>query len=228
LNLPNVKQKQRAAYLIEGELAKKYNDLKQALFDLRQSLSNDEVLRIPPIALQALSAADDLESVAEIALDLRHKYRRVRKLFSELEEVLQSPDETLKKKLKTKAKIVKSISRLFETDELDVISTATSCGSRLNDLAKTDGILKDGADLSDINWQRFIGWALDKAQSRYWKLRLRPLHATKRRYLSMSNADMAKVVDRHFGHQVTNADVKFAKKYVEEVERLRGVVRAPA
>jgi len=129
-------------------------------------------------------------------------------------------NSTILRKLKAKVKICKAINKLFKTNELDGITVMTSFAKHLNESIDIGDMLKD-ADLSDINWTKFIGFLIEKAKTVYWKFRLRPLHATKKRYLETSSKQIRNVIKRHFGHEVTQDDIHIAQKFSQEVEHVK-------
>ncbi len=219
LRLEDIQAETREFRRFEDALAAKYADFREALFAIRQKTDRD-VIRIPPIALEILADAPTREHLGESLLKTRNSYAAVRRNFAEAEDCLRSEDRTPKQKLVELAKIRKSINALFTTDELDGVTVTTSFARRLNDTTKIDQFA-DGVAPSDINWTKLIGWLLELAESACWKFRLRPLHATKERYLQTTQAHLKQVVHKHFGHEITKADVMKADRYLKEIEALK-------
>ena len=225
MRLPDIQEEQRAMHLLQNTLAEKYADFRNTLFELRESVDGAEIIRIPPIALQALNDANDFEHLGEVVMDLRHRYSKVREQFAELDEMMRSGDVLPKQKLKEKAKMSKSISKLFTTDELDGITTTTSFAARINEIPNIGGILKDGADPSDISWTKIGGFLIEKAESAYWKFRLSPLHSTKRKYLNLTKNKISEIIKRHFGYGITQRDILIVDKYWKEVQNLQSSIK---
>lgn len=212
LSLPAVQDEQKAFRRLRWELAKKYTEYKQTLFDLRQA-ADDDIIRIPPIALEVFTKADNFDDVSNKVMELRDKYKKLRQRFGELDEILRSNSQSPKKKLEEKAKLTKAINKLFTTSELDEITVTTSFATGLNDSVKIPRLIKDGADPSDIDWNKLVAFLIKKAESTYWKFRLSPLHSTKKYYLSLSKKVTYDSIRHLFGHQLTKKDIATAEKY---------------
>ncbi len=226
LKLDDIQAEARAFRRFEDALASKYADFREALIEIRRKTERD-VLRIPPIALEVLAHARTLEHLGESLLKTRKDYATVRRHFAEAEDCLRSEDRTPRQKLKELAKIRKSINALFTTDELDGVTVMSTFAKGLNDITKIDRFA-DGVAPSDINWTKLVGWLLERAESAYWKFRLRPLHATKARYLETTQAHLKQVVRKHFGHDITAADIARADRYLKEIEALKRIAPEPA
>ncbi|MEW6705189.1 MAG: hypothetical protein AB1430_10100 [Pseudomonadota bacterium] len=217
LGLSHVQAEQRASRLYANALASRYAEYKTVLKELRASVDGEDRLAIPPIALQILDRAVRPEDVPGLVLEQRHRYAKVRALFAELDETLRSDAVAPLQKLKAKARITKSVRKLFERAELDQISLLTSMAGGLNETVKAEDLIKE-AEVSDVAWSKIIGWLIAKGEVEYWKFRLRPLHATKKRYLSIPKAQTAAIVQRLFSHQLSPQDYEFAAMW----ERLVG------
>ncbi|MFZ5542500.1 MAG: hypothetical protein ACOZJZ_03000 [Pseudomonadota bacterium] len=217
LGLSHVQAEQRASRLYANALASRYAEYKTVLKELRASVDGEDRLAIPPIALQILDRAARPEDVPGLVLEQRHRYAKVRALFAELDETLRSDAVAPLQKLKAKARITKSVRKLFERAELDQISLLTSMAGGLNETVKAEDLIKE-AEVSDVAWSKIIGWLIAKGEVEYWKFRLRPLHATKKRYLSIPKAQTAAIVQRLFSHQLSPQDYEFAAMW----ERLVG------
>ena len=83
LNLEDVKNEHSAIKDLTSRWADKYSDLRDSLFELRKMVDGEDTIRIPPIALEALNAAKNLECIGEELLEIRDKYRKVRIRFAE-------------------------------------------------------------------------------------------------------------------------------------------------
>lgn len=220
LLLPDVQAEQKALNSFYGALAQKYSDYKDVLFALKAKADRKDVIRIPPIALEALSRSKDFEELGDVIMELRDKYHKVREQFAELDHIMRSDDQPMKKKLKAQAKLEKSISKLFTTDELDGMTVFTSFARGLNESVELSDVIKD-PEITDISWSKLIGHLLDKGEALFWKFRLSPLHSTKKRYFNLSNKQISCVVKRHFGHELTEVDVSLSQEYWQEIERLK-------
>lgn len=223
LRLPDIQKEQTAMRRFYGALAEKYADFRDVLFAMKEKADGKSDIRIPPIALDALSRASNFEELGPVILELRDKYKKVRDQFAELDETMRSDDQTLKKKLKAQAKLEKSINKLFTADELDGITVFTSFARGFNESVDVEEII-DEPEISDIRWTKLLAYVLDKGEAFYWKFRLSPLHSTKKRYLNMSNNQIFSVVKRHFGHGLTETDLHAVKQYWREIEG-SGLVR---
>ena len=95
----------------------------------------------------------------------------------------------------------------------------------LSDVIKVEGLVA-GPDLSDVSWGNVAGLALSHLESGYVKLRLRPLHATKRKYLNSAGSSVGKLAKRLFGYELKSTDVAQAKAEAAALEeKLRELFR---
>ena len=226
--LPDIRTEQRAMKKFRYSLAEIYPSYKETLMNLRRSTAEEDTLILPPVALDIINRARTFDELGYILMEARKKHEHVRRLFIELNELLQSKDVTPKNKLDEQAKLQKSINKLFTANERegaalekDSMTSLTSFARGLNDVVKTDKLFDD-VGVDDFSWTKIIGYLLDNVETAYWKFRLRPLHSTKRRYLDTSDSAVAEAIKILFGHELTKSDVQRAARY--EVHMRQGLM----
>lgn len=216
---PDIQHEEEASLLLHKSLAKQYKDLTNKLHFIRSQTDGNEFLRIPPIALEALYLCDNLDDLGYVVLDLRQKYRGIRNLFAELDEIMRSGDISPMEKIKEQYKILKSIDALFNCEEIDDITMLTSFGKNLNDISKFSHLL-DMSNPSFINWKGLIDLIIEKGSAAYWKFRLKPLFSTKKRYLQISTNEIYSIIKKHFGYSIAEKDILNVFSYPNEVKEL--------
>lgn len=220
LQYSSVSKEALAVKKLNNELSAIYSDFSDSLAALRNTVGSEEIIRMPPIALEILDRADNSEEIGDVLLDIRKQYSKLRNEYAELDAVLKSGDIPLKKKLKAKALIQNSVNRLFSTKEADLITTSLSLATSANDMTKIGGF-SNGIDPEDINYTKLVGYLIERARSIYWKFRLRPLHSTKRRYLQLSDNRFRRIIEKHFGHSLNSEDTKTICHYLDMVSSLK-------
>ena len=216
--LPQFKAEHAAQHRFRGELAAKYSDFKQILFALKQQVDGEEIIAIPPIALEVLEIANTQDDLGTAVLEVRQKYEQLRKYFTELDEIMQSKAQSPRTKLGEQAKLKKAISKLFSAKEVDGLTVLTTFATELNETID----LKAMADAEGgIDWKKIVGSLIRHAEDIYWRFRLRPLHATKRRYLDLASKRVADNVRHHFGHQLIERDRLSVAKFSAVIDGLR-------
>jgi hypothetical protein len=92
---------------------------------------------------------------------------------------------------------------------------AFSFANELNDIASLND-LADGADLSDLSYGKLAGLLLSRAETSYWRLRLRPLHRVRKRYLDMSKKELAAAIRPFLGRDLTADDLRSTADYYRD------------
>ena len=217
LSIPDVREEAQAVDKLRMSLGKIYAGFASALLELRRMADGENNLLVPPIALEILTRAKNVGDIGAVLLELRERFSTVRRRLGDINEVLQSPDVSLRRKLREQLKMQRSLNTLLTKEYRqmaiayrDPMTVLTSFGKTLTDVIKIDGL---GADSfpSDVSWGKVAGLALSQLESGYLKFRLRPLHATKRRYLDTPSGSIAKIAKRLFGYELNLTDVAQAK-----------------
>jgi hypothetical protein len=90
LRLPDVSMGERILRSARKSLIDIHGQLGAELHAKRERLDGPAYIPLPPIALEVLDKADNLEQVGEVLLDSRRRYDKVREYFRELDEMLTS------------------------------------------------------------------------------------------------------------------------------------------
>jgi len=218
LQIPNIENEEQAYRRLEGALADTYADIRKLLGILYQTV-NRGAITLPPIALQVLDRAKSLEDIGDEIEAARHRYRKVRDYFTKLDAILQSPDVTIKKKLKAKAKLSRAINKLFKGGDLDQVTVFMSLAGGLNESVSIPGLLK-GPGWEDFDLIKLAVWLVEVATSLHWRFRMRPLYGTKKRYLKLTDTRIQKIIARHFNHELTKSDLEEVRAYEFNIRKV--------
>lgn len=219
LNLKEVQQERRAFQELMGTLAEKYKSLAQIWAAARRKVDPDDELQLPPVAFEVLTKANKLEDLPTIALEIRDKYRKVRTRFAELDECLSAKDVSPQKKLVQAKRIERSFADLQKTTRADVLTTFISLPFRLAEFLDFKEIGNSGGP--GVDWQKVAESLGDYLTSGIRRLYVRPLYATRKRYLTTPSQRMHEAVRCLFGHELNRDDFALARKYSEYVTRTR-------
>ena len=232
LSIPDVREEAQAVDKMRMSLAKIYAGFASALLELRRMADGENNLLVPPIALEVLTRAKNVDDIGPVLLEMRERFSKVRRRLRDIDEVLQSPDVPPRRKLREQVRMHRSLNLLLTKEERqmaivyrDPMTVLTTFGKTLSDVIKVEGLVA-GPDLSDVSWGKVAGLALSHLESGYLKFRLRPLHATKRRYLDSPASSVGKIAKRLFGYELKSTDVAQAKAEAAALEdKLRELFR---
>ncbi|PMX02343.1 hypothetical protein C1X59_08460 [Pseudomonas sp. FW215-R2] len=208
----------RASYQqLKYTLAATYPGFRDILCSMGNSLAPKEIIRIPPIALEVLELADSKEDLGQAVLEVRGRYEKMRKNLIELQDLLDSNDASSSLKLREVERYKKSLSKLFSSSELDGVTVVTTFTDDISEAVDLSDFSTDGVE---IDWPKMLSFLVKYAYDINWKLRFRPLHASKQRYLELSTNRVAGIVRNKFGHQLNSADVIAVNKYAQAVRTI--------
>jgi hypothetical protein len=220
--LPKVKLEQQALQVLRGILAEKYAELSEKWGAARLKADPGDIVQLPPIAFEVLSKAGKLEELPVVALDIRDKYSSVRKRFADLDDYLASKDVSPQKKLMEKEKLQKSFADLCKTTKADAVTAFTSLLCRLPEILDPAGVPEASQQpWKAIDWQKVAERVADSLASGMRRMHVRPLYATRKRYLATPSRAMVDAMRRHFGHELTRQDLELARRYAALVKRIR-------
>lgn len=219
LNLGRNRADQRLSRQLHEGLAGQYSDFREALLATRAEVEGDDFIRIPPIAYDVLSRCATLEELPLGIVDARDRFQKLRHDLAELDALLRSPDVSLKDKLKAKARMLHGVSYLNRPLGRDRNLAATSLAVELNADVEIEGLATKGLDVADLRWAAIIDKLIKAADAVYWRLRLRPMFATRQYYLSASRSDFSAITRRLFDHELTDDDLGAMTTYADFVSR---------
>jgi hypothetical protein len=155
-----------------------------------------------------------LEEVPHEILEARRRYKDIRNHLLEIDAILRADDISLKEKLKTKSRIMRGISLISANLATDFSVAATSLSSDANEIVEVEK-LADGFEVGDVAWGKIIGKLINAADGIYWRMKLRPLFATRKYYLDASRFDLSRVVSKLFGHELSPQDAQLVESYAK-------------
>jgi hypothetical protein len=211
IGLAGVIDEQRNSKKLLGILAQKYGEVRIALTEMREQSESADFVHLPPIAFEILSKARSYKEIPQVLLETRHRYRDLRKRFQTLEETLRDDDVPLKTKMQEKLKLFRAINHFDTNLKKEKAIVATSFARGLNENLKVEKLV-DGVGGGDVNWTKLVALLIDQAESLFWRFRLRPLYATKNRYLEASSKDFGRVIQKHFRHELTPVEIATADR----------------
>jgi hypothetical protein len=104
----------------------------------------------------------------------------------------------------------------------DALTFFMSLPFRLPEILQPEGLPEASEQpLKAIDWQKFGESVADWLASGIRHMHVRPLYATRKRYLTAPSRTMYDAVRRHFGHELTREDLELARKYAALVRRIR-------
>lgn len=189
----------------EYTISKKYEELKSLLLSERvrlEKVGRREALRIPPIAFDVLSRIQSLDSIGERLLELRDDYHRPRRIFTERDELLRSPDVPMKKKRAEEQKLKKDWDEFMKPKPVGWIEYCAAFVDRLKVVAKL-------ADPKE--WPNVLLYLAGLPSVRFY---LRPLLATRKWYEKATLNDLHRIVSQHFGHDLKPEELRLAREYL--------------
>lgn len=222
LRQDKVRRERHAFRVLRETLAERYRSLSRVWETARRKADPDDIVQLPPLAFEALTSAEKLSDLPTVALEIREKYRKVRKRFAELDEYLASKDVSPQKKLAEAYKIEKSFDDLHKTNRADALATFISLPFRFLEFLNF-GEIGDAAENPGkaIDWPKFAGKLAEWLATGIRRMHVRPLYATRKRYLTTPSKAMYDAVRRHFGHELCRDDLERAQKYSALLTRIR-------
>lgn len=193
----------------EGQtITKKYEELQLLLISERvgqEAAGRREVLRMPPIAFDVLRRVSSLDGVGQAVLDVRDEYRYARQLFTDWDQVLRSPDASMKEKRETERQVKKAWDEFMRPQPAGWVECCTALADRLELAMKVT---------DPKNWPGMFRYLAGLPESISWRFYLRPLQATRNWYEEATLNDLHEVVTRHFGHQLTMVELRQARAFL--------------
>jgi hypothetical protein len=212
------KEDQKFIRGLRGSLATSYGDMKTHVMSKIKSLEQEPVLVLPPLALEVLGATERLDALMKILLDKRLEYEKLRSRITEIDTTLRSRDKSYASRLREESKLVRSLRELIPRDKSEEMTYFTEIDSKFVEAVKTEARI-DGFSMSAADLPKILSVLLKLAENIFWKSRLGPLHATRRRYLEYAGTEVNRVTQRLFGHELTPKDLQRAQRYEITIQR---------
>ena len=209
---------QKVIRRLRGSLAGAYTDMKTRLMSKIKSLDQEPVLVLPPLALEVLGATERLDALMNILLDTRLQYERLRSRVTEIDVTLRSQDKSYASRLKEESKLLRSLRELVPSDKPEEMTYFTEVDSKFVEAIKAEAKL-DGISMTAADFTKMANVLVKLAETMFWKSRLGPLHATRRRYLEYAAVDVNRVTTRLFGHELTPKDLQRAQRYETTIQK---------
>lgn len=184
-----------------------YAPLRGHLATLRAELEGSLEAQLPPIALEVLTRANSPREIGAACLKVRKRYASLRSYTGKIAEVLDDPSMKLGRKLKRYMELERAIAVLLgKSDTTGTLPRLISFAQFANSAATPENMLSfEGAASFGIS--KVVDKLLAEMANVYWRFKLRPLHSTKRRYLSLDLRTIQKSLRTHFGCELTRRDV---------------------
>ena len=230
VQLPTVRRQREVFRGIDSQFANTYDGFRQALEQLRTAVEPDTTVLIPPIALEALSRASTFDELGTAIVELRHKYRRLRARFTELDETLRLKNYMLRNKRSELARLLLDINKTQDYMKSVGVPMLTEIADNLGKVFEAaEGAVNGATDWSAaFKLGKAAGPLAQVIERARWRLRMRPLLQTIDRYLSMGSADMANAAKVLFGHELDGADLARATAYKSAAVRYLALPRSGA
>jgi hypothetical protein len=221
LGLPDVSRGERIVRSARKSLSNVHGKLDAGLLAKRASLDGAVYIPLPPIALEVLDKADNLEQVGEVLLESRRRYGKVREYFRELDGALSSDTTSLKEKCKAEAKLNEAIHRLLAAGRLEEVNALGSLSKNALDMFELEfKIGERGEHAFAVSLGRLVEKMADVTQWAYMRYRLRPMYSTVTRYLDANAAQIKRIIHKHFHYTIGASDLELGQSYAAQVDKL--------
>jgi len=213
--LPAVRAEARAAKALQTSLAHVSGQLRRLMLAERGDLDAPDAIPISPIAADVFHRCRSREELAERTLQVRRQFSGLRERLADVDRSLRSPDVPLRAKAKQKASLTRMFRSLFGRRVRSNATISFSFANEANDIVSLDD-LRDGADWGDLSYGKLAGLLLSRAETSYWRLRLRPLHRVRKRYLDLSKTALGAAIRPFLGRDLTAADLRSTSEYYRD------------
>jgi hypothetical protein len=221
LRLPDVSMGERILRSARKSLTDIHGQLSAELLANRIRLDGPSHIPLPPIALEVLDKANNLEQVGEVLLESRRRYDKVREYFRELDATLISNTVPLKEKYKAEIKLNEAIRRLLAVGRLDEVSALGSLAKGALDIVELEfKIGENGEVVFALPLGRILKKIADVSQSAYLQYRLRPMYSTVTRYLGTNSVQIKNIIHKHFHYTIGTSELKLGQSYAAQVDDL--------
>ena len=221
LRLPDVSLGERILRSARKSLTDIHGQLGADLLAKRARLDGPAYIPLPPIALEVLDKADNLEQVGEVLLDSRRRYDKVREYFRELDETLTSDTAPLSEKCKAEAKLTEAIRRLLAAGRLEEVNALGSLAKSVLDIVEFEyKIGEHGEPVLAFPLGRILEKVAAVPQWAYLQYRLRPMYSTVTRYLDTNAAQIKRIIHKHFHYKIGTSELELGRSYAAQVDDL--------
>lgn len=221
LKLEPVERDEQVIADIERQLANKYKQMKESLMAIRREIAYHALERIPlpPIAFEAMQLSNTFDELGARVIDLRKRYAPLRRKMSQLRDVIADRDESVTNRIRQFHAIKTDIARTIEYPKPE---SAPALIEIAEDAAKiTEGVGSAyGGD--PLKASRAAAPLLKLVDNLAWRLRMRPLLITSRKYMNSSVQAFAESTRVLFGHNLDVTDCRRAEAYAEAVAKYVG------
>lgn len=230
LALPSAERQRKLFADLDRGLAGSYEKIRNLLDELQTNFDGEDIVRIPPIAVEALGKAGTFDELGEILVDLRRKYRPIREHFKEAAKLQSDKSVDLRTKREAGLKIVRDLNKIYARINARGVPVRTefadAFGSSVDAL---EGALKAHADPTEATKMLKLGMpALSLIEHTLWYLRMKPLIQMTDRYMLTPQSELVGASRVLFKHEVDQEDLDFLKHYDAVCTKYLNTMRRPS
>lgn len=230
LALPSAERQRKLFADLDRGLAGSYEKIKNLLDELQTNFDGVDVVKIPPIAVEALGKAGTFDELGEILVDLRRKYRSVREHFKEAARLQSDKSVDLRTKREAGLKIVRDLNKIYARINARGVPVRTELAEGLNSSVDAlEGALKAHADPTEATKMLKLGMpVLSLIEHTLWYLRMKPLIQTTDRYMLTPQSELVAASRVLFKHEIDQEDLDFLNHYNDVCTKYLNTTRAPS
>lgn len=222
LNIPYLPTFQQLPYFVESrnvvkrhKLYLEYMELSSMLRKARAREEGIIALPVPPIALNVLSECENLNPLPQVVIEWRERFKRLRKLRTELDLLVQDDSIPPRKKRDKRLGYQRAWKQMVRdvfgggVEDLNFAINPTESDSDLFELA---GLKTEAEVIEGFPYAKVLTGLVRLGYEIHLKFRLRPLSAPLRQSFQTSAKEVSDIVKRLFRHELSDEDVKLAHR----------------